>query len=92
MIRETLDSGLARFQVKATDSLAGSLDKLKGGEWSAVLLDLSLPDSDSIVTFRAIHAAAPETPVIVLTGHSDEELAVASVQEGAKDYLIKGRV
>ncbi|HSL30572.1 MAG TPA: PAS domain S-box protein, partial [Anaerolineales bacterium] len=34
----------------------------------------------------------PQLPVIVMTGHADEELGTQAVQAGAQDYLIKGRV
>ena len=58
----------------------------------AVLLDLSLPDSDGLETFRAARAQAPATPVVVMTGNGDERLALQAVQEGAQDYLVKGDI
>ena len=57
-----------------------------------VLLDLSLPDSFGLETLARWQAAAPNLPVIVLTGSNDEALAVAAVREGAQDYLVKGRI
>ena len=58
----------------------------------AVLLDLSLPDSDRLETFRAVRAQAPATPVVVMTGNGDERLALQAVHEGAQDYLVKGDI
>ena len=57
-----------------------------------MLLDLSLPDSDRLETFRAVRAQAPTTPVVVMTGNGDERLALQAVQEGAQDYLVKGDI
>ncbi len=57
-----------------------------------VLSDLTLPDSHGIPTFTAIHAAAPHTPVIVLSGLDDENLAMQIVEKGAQDYLVKGHI
>jgi signal transduction histidine kinase len=57
-----------------------------------VLLDLSLPDSHGFDTFETVHAAAPDVPVVVLSGLDDQGLAVRAVQEGAQDYLVKGQV
>ena len=58
----------------------------------AILLDLSLPDSRGLDTFSKLHAEAPHLPIVVLSGHDDEALAVRAVREGAQDYLVKGQV
>ena len=39
-----------------------------------------------------LRAAAPDVPIVILSGLQDELLAVKAVQEGAQDYLVKGRV
>jgi sigma-B regulation protein RsbU (phosphoserine phosphatase) len=63
----------------------------KGGV-DIVLLDLGLPDGHGLDTVRRAHAAAPEVPVIVLTGLDDEVLAAEAMNAGAQDYLIKGQI
>ena len=55
------------------------------------LLDLSLPDSAGLATVQAMRAALPGVPLVVLTGHDDSALAVAALQAGAQDYLVKGQ-
>lgn len=55
-----------------------------------VLLDLSLPDSAGLATVQAMRAALPGTPIVVLTGYDDNALAIAALQTGAQDYLVKG--
>src|SRR5208282_1122947 len=57
-----------------------------------ILLDLSLPDADGIDTLVRAHEHSPKTPIVVMTGHDDEALAVRAVRAGAQDYLVKGRV
>ena len=57
-----------------------------------MLLDLSLPDARRLEALMQLRAAAPEVPIVILSGLQDELLAVKAVQEGAQDYLIKGRV
>jgi signal transduction histidine kinase len=57
-----------------------------------VLLDLSLPDAHGMTTVTRALQAAPDVPIIVLTGLDDEELALHAVQSGAQDYLVKGQV
>ncbi len=56
-----------------------------------VLLDLTLPDSSGLATVRAMRAAMPEVPLVVLTGQDDNELALSALQAGAQDYLVKGQ-
>ena len=56
-----------------------------------VLLDLALPDSSGLATVRAMRAALPDVPVVVLTGHDDDQQALAALHAGAQDYLIKGQ-
>lgn len=56
-----------------------------------ILLDLGLPDVQGLEAVRRAHAAAPHTPLVVLSGLNDESLAVKTLQQGAQDYLIKGQ-
>lgn len=78
--------------VEAVGALQDALERLRGGEVDVVLLDLGLPDSTGHATFQRLRQEAPEQAVIVLTGLGDEALALQVMQEGAQDYLVKGRV
>lgn len=55
-----------------------------------ILLDLSLPDSRGINTFKTIYQSAGDIPVVILSGIADKELALETIHLGAQDYLIKG--
>jgi len=57
-----------------------------------ILLDLGLPDAQGLEAVRRAHDAAPNIPVVVLTGRDDELMAGQALQEGAEDYLIKGQI
>ncbi len=80
-----------QFRIRVVDRLVAATEALRAGGFDVVLLDLSLPDSHGLDTLSAIRAAAPGTPVVVLTGMADEEMALRAVQGGAQDYLVKGR-
>ncbi len=73
------------------DRLATGLARL-ATPVDAVLLDLSLPDSQGLATFRALRAGALGVPIVILSGLADEALAVEAVAAGAQDYLVKDRV
>jgi two-component system cell cycle response regulator len=57
-----------------------------------VLLDLTLPDSTGLGTLTSVVNEFPEVPVVVVTGQTDEGLALRALQRGAQDYLIKSEV
>ena len=90
MLRE---SGIkSRFSLDPAVTLKDALSQLSSRKFDLVLLDLMLPDSSGLDTFRAVHKAYPDVPVVLLTGLSDETLAARAVREGAQDYLVKGQV
>ena len=84
------DKPPGRDQLVWAKSLKETRDAISGCKIDIVLLDLSLPDSVGLETLRAVQALLPETPVVVLTGNLDEDIALAALAAGAQDYLVKG--
>ena len=92
LIREALpETGPVSFRIESVARLAEALARMASKAIDLVLLDLGLPDSHGLQTLQKLRHAAPDIPVIVLTGTDDQELAVAAVRDGAQDYLIKGQ-
>lgn len=54
-----------------------------------VLLDLVLPRKDGLAVLRAIRAAKPALPVILITARGAEDDRVAGLRLGADDYVVK---
>jgi PAS domain S-box-containing protein len=93
LLRELLgEIATARFDLAQVGRLKDALGKLKAETFHIILTDLSLPDSEGLEAFRALHDVAPSTAVIVLSGVDDETLALTAVREGAQDYLVKSRL
>ncbi len=93
MAREALaNSGKISFEITQVERLAEALAllELEKRRFAAVLLDLALPDEQGINSLLRIRAAAPDMPVIILSGLDDEEISIKAVHQGAQDYLIKG--
>lgn len=65
--------------------------EMSAGGAACVLLDLSLPGAGGLDMLRRVQAAAPDVPIVALSGSENEVLGLAAVQEGAQDYLIKDR-
>ncbi len=80
------------FSVTTADRLSTAVERLRQDNPDAVLLDLSLPDSQGLGTVVTIVAKVPGVPIIVLTGMDDEALAVSALKEGAQDYLVKNQL
>lgn len=72
------------------ETLEQGLECLRQGNIDIVLCDLFLPDQQGLDTFCEIYARFPEVPIIILSGLTDENLAIEALQEGAQDYLVKG--
>ena len=54
-----------------------------------VLLDLSLPDVDGLDLLKDLRRAQPQTPILVLTMHSEAQFAVRALKAGAAGYVTK---
>jgi signal transduction histidine kinase len=81
-----------QFDIDWADRLAKGLTRLRHGDVQLVLTDLSLPDANGLDTVVKVHAAAKDTPIVVLTSSDDSALAMQALQQGAQDYLVKGYV
>lgn len=93
MIHEMLKGLRDRVpELTTAASLSTGIETLARGGQDAVLLDLSLPDSQGFDTFLKVREQAGTVPIVLLTGLDDEVFAVRAVKEGAQDYLIKGQV
>ena len=74
---------------------ADAIDCLRRDLFDIVLLNLSLPDSPTLLdTFLDVHliahkAAAHGVPIVVLADEADENLAHRLLREGAQDVLVK---
>ncbi|MEM8673656.1 MAG: diguanylate cyclase [Cyanobacteria bacterium P01_G01_bin.67] len=67
-----------------------AIDTLSQDSFDAILLDLSLPDSEGITSLDIVKQKAPQLPIVVLTATDDPKVAIKSLRQGAQDYLIKG--
>src|SRR5437016_4479772 len=93
LIQELLrDAGANQINLVHADLLSTGLECITEGGITAVLLDLSLPDSQGLETLSRVYSQASSVPILVLTGHDDEALGLEAVQSGAQDYLIKGQI
>ena len=84
-----LFKALPDYKLTHSGSLKDGLEKLES-TFDLVLLDLTLPDNDGLDAISSI-SNKTSTPIVVLTGLADEKTAVAALNLGAQDYLVKGK-
>lgn len=90
LIAEMLvDSASAEFVLTQAATLAAGLSRLQAEIPDVILLDLALPDAHGKACFDQVVAAAPLTPVLILTGADDDALGMHLVKAGAQDFLPK---
>jgi len=81
--------GAAGFAADIVTTAAEALDAIANTSYSAVILDLGLPDDDGLVVLHTLRNAQSTTPVIVLTARDGVRDRVAGLTAGADDYLVK---
>lgn len=77
------------IQVRVASTGQETLEALRDEAFDVVLLDYRLPDVDGLQLLRDVLSAAPNVPVLMVTGSGDHEVAVAALKTGAMDYVIK---
>lgn len=65
------------------------LHRLRQGLPDLILLDLQLPDISGLDLLRLIAQDGHDVPVILMTAHGSENIAVEAFRMGARNYLIK---
>jgi diguanylate cyclase (GGDEF)-like protein/PAS domain S-box-containing protein len=93
LLREKLREQDSRnIELVHVESMNAAEKALLAHPFDIILLDLGLPDAQGLEAVRRAHTAAPQVPLVVLTGLPDESLAAQVLQEGAQEHLIKGQI
>src|SRR5882672_4981599 len=81
--------GDAGLTVTTSASGAGGVQAFETSGADAVLTDLAMPEMDGLQVLTRLRALDPGVPVIMLTAHGSERVAVAAMKAGAHDYIPK---
>lgn len=90
-IRRTLRDILEFEKYEVEDAKDGieALTKLKQNTYDVVICDIKMPKMDGMEVLERVEVLAPDTPVIMISGHGNIETAVEAVKKGAFDYISK---
>lgn len=77
------------YVVDTASSGDEAIDLMNNADYDLVLTDLHMEGGDGLSVLNQIRRHAPLTISVVLTGFASVESAIAALQEGAYDYLVK---
>ena len=92
IVRDLIGKRAGGFQLCHVERLEDAASELVANGVGCVLLDLSLPDAQGLEGLLALRRLRPDVPIVVLSGNGDEAVGYEAVQQGAQDYLVKGRI
>lgn len=89
--------GLKQIVLETGDIVVGgeartgseALERVRGGKWDVVILDLNLPDRPGLDVLSQIRAVAPQLPVLILSMHQQVSYAARVLKAGALGYVSK---
>ncbi len=87
LLARALDA--AGFQPAIEPGGVAGLQRLRGGGFSLLVLDLTLPDLDGVAVLTSARETHPELPVLILSALSDVRSKVMCLELGARDYMTK---
>jgi DNA-binding NarL/FixJ family response regulator len=75
--------------VGGAGTIREALEQVTELEPDLVLMDIELPDGDGVEATRIIMARRPQTKIVMLTMHENDELLFGALRSGAVGYLMK---
>jgi DNA-binding NtrC family response regulator len=90
-IRNTLKDILEyeKYEVDLAEDGSKGIEKIRSAEYDMVLCDIKMPGLDGIEVLERLVVLAPDTPVVMISGHGNIDTAVDSIKKGAFDYIEK---
>ena len=87
-IRNTLKDILEfeKYEVNEASDGLECLVKLKKDKYDVIIMDIKMPKMDGMEALERIQLLAPDTPVIMISGHASIDTAVEAVKKGAFDF------
>jgi two-component system invasion response regulator UvrY len=85
LLADTPDLRIAGEAASAREAYA----QIRDHEWDLVMLDITIPDQNGLVTLRQIKRLNPHLPVLIFSMLSEEDYAISCVQAGASGFLSK---
>jgi len=77
------------YLAKAYTSPRMAVEEFRAAAWDLVISDIKMPGMDGLALLGAIKRSLPDTPVVLITGHGQTDLAIQALRTGAFDLIQK---
>ena len=88
-LKELLEKAFPDIRVTEFDGRTSVVNKICGGNWAFVVLDMNLPERNGLDILKAVKASGNPIPIVVFSLYSKEQYAARALRAGAKAYLSK---
>ena len=78
-----------RFQVDFAEDGSQALARMRESCPDVIVTDLQMPNRNGLELVAAVRMHHPDVPIILMTGHGSEDLAVEALHRGAANYVPK---
>lgn len=86
-----LDGAIGAHHVQTASTLAAAVDAIREHPPDVIIADLGLPDAEGDEVVPRLRDAGKRIPIVILSGQEDIEKALDIIQDGAQEFLVKGR-
>jgi two-component system sensor histidine kinase/response regulator len=86
---QSLHLRMGGIRIDTADSADKALAAVTATDYDAVISDIKMPGMDGLVLLRKITELRPDTPMLLVTGHGEHDLAIQALRGGAYDFIQK---
>ena len=87
-----LQRGQADYEIDLAGNGREAITRLRESPPDLVVTDMQMPERDGLELVRAIRLHYPQVPVILMTAHGSDDLAILALEEGAASYVPKSQL
>lgn len=86
---EALRLRMGEATVEICDSAPAALERIASTDYDAIVSDIKMPGMDGLALLRHVRTLRPATPMLLITGHGEHDLAIQALRGGAYDFIQK---
>ena len=88
-IRRLVENAYPGAEIAEACEARAALVQVRGGNWDAILLDISMPGMSGLEVLQQIKATYPKLPVLMLSAHTEKMYAIRAFKLGASGFVNK---